>query len=445
MHHSLIAGKLVSKASKTFKKGAGSTWPGHIALKTDKAFIRKIISKNPRLKIVLIAGTNGKTTTTKSLAHILDTNNISTITNSAGANLINGLASTLVLKSDIMGRIKERALLFEVDENTLPLVLDEIPSPDAIILLNLFRDQLDRYGEVNATAEKWKECLEKLDETLIVANADDPQIAYLAGFAKQKSFFTINDKFKTERTLSHAVDSTTCPRCNNPLVYSKISYSHLGNYACPNCGFINPTSQSFNIKTSLLGKYNLYNLSSAIIVALKVFGINEIKALDSLLSFKPAFGRQEATEIDGKKVMLLLSKNPTGFNESLKVAIEKTRKYSSSEERSSRSKVSNNINGTILILLNDKIPDGRDISWIWDVDFEVLKNKNFMVFVSGDRCYDMANRLLFANITHEVFENYENAYKEALKHTGKGKTLTVLPTYSAMLEVRQLISGRKIL
>lgn len=426
MHHANIAGKAVLAVSK-LTGSSGSTWPGHVALKADKMFVRKIINKNPHLKIILIAGTNGKTTATKALTHILNSNSVSAITNQAGANLLNGLASTLILKSDILGKIKEKALLFEVDENSLPLVLGEIPNPDAIILLNLFRDQLDRYGEINATAEKWKSSIKKLnDKTIIIGNADDPQIVYIAGFARKKVYFNISNNHKTEKEMPHAVDSTTCPKCNNPLTYSGISYSHLGNYHCSNCFFSNPKAENYIIQTSLLGEYNLYNLSSVILVSRKVFDIPESKAIKSLQTFKPAFGRQEIVEVMGKRIMLQLSKNPTGFNESLKVAID-------------------NKSSSLLILLNDRIPDGRDISWIWDVDFEVLSGLKLKIFVSGDRCYDMANRLLFANVSNEVFEDYKKAYHETLNQTSAGNSLTILPTYSAMLEIRQLISGRKIL
>jgi len=426
MRHSLIIGKAVVKISK-FQGRSGSTWPGHIALKTDRAFINKILAKNSHLKIVLVAGTNGKTTTTKALSHLLKVNRISTITNNSGANLLNGLASILVLKSDLNGTIKEQSLIFEVDENSLPLVLSEIPNPDAVILLNLFRDQLDRYGEVNATSDKWITSIKKLSEkTLIIANSDDPQIVHIASFAAKKAYFTIDNNLKKETVLSHAVDSTTCPKCNSPLTYSGISYSHLGNYKCTNCEFANPKAKYYSFQTHLLGTYNIYNLTSAILTADKIFGIIPFTSIESLKTFKPAFGRQEVVETEGKRVMLLLSKNPTGFNESLKVAIE-------------------NKSSSLLVILNDRIPDGRDISWIWDVDFETVRDKNLKIFVSGDRAFDMANRLLFANVTHEVFEDFQTAYKESSKETPEGKTLTILPTYSAMLEVRKLIGGKSIL
>lgn len=426
MIHSILLGKAVRKTSALLNR-AGSTWPGHLALKTDPSIIRKIVKKNPHLKIVFIAGTNGKTTTTKALSHILSSINIESITNESGANLLNGLASTLVLKSTLSGKIKEQALLFEVDENSLPLVLKEVPNPDAIILLNLFRDQLDRYGEVNSIADKWKKSLKKLtDKTLVIANADDPQIAFITASAQKNAFFTIDNTLKRTKELSHAVDSTSCPKCRNALSYSRISYSHLGNYSCPKCDYQNPKAKHYTFNSPLLGNYNIYNLSAAILASDKVFGISPFNSSETLKLFKPAFGRQENIMIDNKKIMLLLSKNPTGFNESINVVLM-------------------NNSSTLLILLNDRVPDGRDISWIWDVDFEKLKETKAKIFVSGDRAYDLANRLLFAGITHEVFDNYEKAYKESLKQTLNGKTLTILPTYSAMLEIRKQISGKAIL
>ena len=423
---SIISGKVVSNITKNLKLGSGSTWPGHVALKADPRFIGKFVRKNPHLKIVLIAGTNGKTTTTKALQHILESNGIEAITNNSGANLVNGLASSLLHNSNIFGKTKKETLIFEVDENSLPLVLREIPSPDALVFLNLFRDQLDRYGEVNTVAEKWKDEISKLSEkTLVVANADDPQIAFLGTLAKNAVFYSIPDKFKTENDLSHAVDSITCPKCNSPLNFINIAYSHIGNYRCTNCDFKNPASESMELFPKLKGNYNLYNLSSAAIAATNIFNVSREKVLASIRTFTPAFGRQEVISVKGKKIMLLLSKNPTGFNESLKVAAE-------------------NNSDTVFLLLNDRIPDGRDISWIWDIDFENLKNTG-KIFISGDRAYDMANRLYYAGIKSEVFENFRTGYKKAMLATENGRILTILPTYSAMLEIRKIISGRKIL
>src|SRR3989344_5134356 len=225
---SILLGKLSSFLIKTILNRNASTWPGHLVLESNPNFIKQTLSKNKNLKLILIAGTNGKTTTTKALHHILESNNISVIRNDSGANLLNGLASLLIKHSTLNGRIDKDTLLFEVDENSFPLVLKQV-NPDVVILLNLFRDQLDRYGELNTTAEKWAKALEKTGkQTVIIANADDPQIVKIAKKPEGvKYFYSISDQLKIEKELSHAVDSTTCPNCRAALDYLKISYSHI--------------------------------------------------------------------------------------------------------------------------------------------------------------------------------------------------------------------------
>lgn len=428
---SILLGKLTASIIQTLFKRSASTWPGHLVLESNPSFIKNILNKNPQLKIILIAGTNGKTTTTKALNHILESNGYSVIRNDSGANLLNGFASLLIRCVSLNGKIRKEILLFEVDENSLPLLLDQLSTFNSqltILLLNLFRDQLDRYGEINTTAEKWKEALESVDsKTIVVANADDPQIVNITKSLKNKFYFSVDDKLKIEKTLSHAVDSTTCPNCRNQLTYFKIAYSHIGNYKCSNCKFTNPESEKYDIKTKLKGVFNIYNLTSAILTAEKTTNIKPFNSIPTLENFKPAFGRQEEISFNGKKILLLLSKNPTGFNESLKVVLEN--KYSN-----------------ILILLNDRIPDGRDISWIWDVDFEILSNKKYSVVASGDRTYDMANRLNYAEINSvQTIEKVNDALDKALSTTPKNETLVILPTYSAMLEIRKLLTGKSIL
>ena len=422
-----IIGKLSLFFIRTVKKTSGSTWPGHLVLESNPNFIKNMLKKNPNLKVVLIAGTNGKTTTTKALHHILEYNNIAVIRNDSGANLLNGLASLLIKESNLNGKIDKDALLFEVDENSFPLVLKQV-NPDVVILLNLFRDQLDRYGELNTTAEKWSKALEKTGkQTVIIANADDPQIVKIAKKPEgTKYFYSISNQLKNEKELSHAVDSTTCPNCRADLEYLKIAYSHVGNFKCSKCGFTNPKAEIIDIKTDLKGSFNIYNLTASVIAAKKVFGVKKENAISSLENFKPAFGRQEEINYKDKKIVMLLSKNPTGLNESLKIAMEK--KYSN-----------------LLLFLNDRIPDGRDISWIWDVDFEMLNNRELNVTVSGDRTYDLANRLKYAGIKSNPLESLEKALSTAVDKTQKGETLVILPTYSAMLELRKILTGKSIL
>ena len=425
---SILLGKLSSFFIKAILHRNASTWPGHLALESNPKLIKNILKDNQNLKVILIAGTNGKTTTTKALHHILESNNISVIRNDSGANLLNGLASLLIKESNLNGKIYKDALLFEVDENSLPLILREV-KPESIILLNLFRDQLDRYGEINTTSEKWAEALKRLPtDTTLIVNADDPQIVRIAKSSNCKNYFySIKDSLKTEKVLAHAVDSTTCPNCRNNLSYSKISYSHIGNFHCEKCNFTNPKAEIIDVETQLKGSFNIYNLTASIIAAEEAFGIKKENAISSLENFKPAFGRQEEINYKDKKIVMLLSKNPTGFNESLKIVLENN--YSN-----------------LLLLLNDRIPDGRDISWIWDVDFEMLTGRKLNITISGDRTYDLANRLQYAEFSNlYVHEDLNKALEKALEKTSKEQKLVILPTYSAMLELRKILTGKSIL
>ena len=430
----IIAGKLFSTVSRLFNKGSGSTWPGHIALSINKNFIKDILRANDqRLKTILVAGTNGKTTTTKLIRTILEENEKRVFDNTSGANLLNGIASSMLLHSDILCKINYDYAIFEVDENTLPLILKEL-SPDYIVLLNLFRDQLDRYGEVNTIANRWGEAIESLSgQTNLILSADDPLIAtmrlHLEGAPQRHLFFFgLNDKKISLSKLEHAVDSTFCPNCGSKLSYSIIYYSHLGIWECPKCGNQRPKIDMDNSSFyPLPGVYNRYNTIAAILLAEKI-GINEKNILLALKNFKPAFGRQEDLEIDGKKIKIFLSKNPTSFNESL---------------RTIRDLKARNL----LIVLNDRIPDGQDVSWIWDVDFEEIDKREF-VSVAGDRTYDMALRLKYAGLPikdKHIYTDLGEAISENLSHLKKSDTLYILPTYSAMLEVRKILTGKKIL
>lgn len=423
----LLLGKISLFLIQKIKKTSGSTWPGHIALSVNENFVKDTLAKNKNLRIILIAGTNGKTTTTKALSEILNKSDIRTIHNMAGANLVNGLASLLIQHTGLNGKVKAQTILFETDENSFPLVLNQVKNPTAVVLLNLFRDQLDRYGEINTTTEKWKTALDKTSHSsLIIANADDPQIVQIATDAPGETlYYSVEEKYKEKKELSHAVDSITCPKCRSHLDFSKISYSHIGNFTCNKCGFTNPVSFSTTLITKLKGTFNLYNLTAAILCANKVFDIPIEKAKTIAKEVKPAFGRQEEVEIKGKKAFILLSKNPTGLNESLKVVMEKKYKH-------------------VLIVLNDRIPDGRDISWIWDVDFEILP-KDTTITTSGDRVYNLSSRLSYAELESSPYENLQSALDKSLSKVDKNETLAILPTYSAMLDLRKLLTGKKIL
>ncbi|MDP2638217.1 MAG: MurT ligase domain-containing protein, partial [Candidatus Levybacteria bacterium] len=390
-------------------------------------------------------GTNGKTTTAKLIQTILGKSGKKVFQNEGGANLLNGIASSMLLRSSILCKVNYDYAILETDENTLPLILKEIPNPDYILLLNLFRDQLDRYGEVNAIATKWKKAIERLsNKTVLILNADDPQIAYLGSFNHISKaipipyrnriddkvfYFGLDNKELAGRNPEHASDSTYCPSCGKKLVYDAIYFSHLGDWKCEKCGFKHP-DETFTKSPiyPLDGLYNQYNTNAAVLLT-KQIGIDEKTINSALHNFKPAFGRQEDLEVNGKKVKIFLSKNPTSFNESLRTITSLDAK-------------------NLLIVLNDRIPDGRDVSWIWDVDFEELLDERGFVSVAGDRAYDMALRLKYTNVNindKQVYTDLKKAISENLKSLNKNEALYILPTYSAMLEVRKILTGKKIL
>ena len=424
----LFLGKLISKISTILKLGNGSTWPGHVALALNPNFVNQIL-KNSKIKIILVTGTNGKTTTAKLLQTIFEENKQKVFLNSSGANLLNGIASSIILKSSIAGALNFDFAIFEVDENTLPQITATI-EPDFIIALNLFRDQLDRYGEINTIARNWKKAYEKLNKTQFILNADDPQIAYLGeGFDKKTHYFGLNDPKFEYKIQQHAADSILCPNCGNKLNYEAFYFSHLGRWKCDSCQLTRPTPALASFRYyPLLGTYAIYDTLAAILTA-QVIGLADDKIEKALKVFKPAFGRQEITEIDGKKVQLFLSKNPTSFNESLRTINAGNAK-------------------NLLIVLNDRIPDGTDVSWIWDIDFETLITKNTKLYLAGDRVYDLALRLKYAGVdvlSENVFEDLSAATHKGLTETRTSEIFYILPTYSAMLETRKIITGKKIL
>jgi UDP-N-acetylmuramyl tripeptide synthase len=424
----LFIGKVISKISKTLNLGHGSTWPGHIALKLNSNFVDQILKKS-QTKTILVTGTNGKTTTAKLLQTILEQANQKVFLNSSGANLLNGIASSIILKSNFTGNLNFDYAIFEVDENTLSQITEKI-EPDFIIALNLFRDQLDRYGEINTIAKNWKNAYQHLNKTEFILNADDPQIAYLGNDLDAKThYFGLNDQKFEYKTQQHASDSILCPKCGTRLTYEAFYFSHLGKWKCNNCKLKrpNPTLESFKYYP-LLGTYAIYDTLAAVLIA-QILDIPDEQIEKALKAFKPAFGRQEIMEINGKKIQLFLSKNPTSFNESLRTINE---------------------NGTqnLLIVLNDRIPDGTDVSWIWDIDFETLITRKTKLYLAGDRVYDLALRIKYAELdvpNENVFENLQDAVNKGLEETKNSETFYILPTYSAMLETRKILTGKKIL
>ncbi len=425
--------KSVTFGVRSLRLGAASVLPGEIARRIQPQLLQ-LLSSQVKRGVILIAGTNGKTTTSLLLRTMLEKQGYRVVHNATGANLENGLMTALLEPASLIGTVVADYAILEVDENILPRILAPI-QPRLILCLNLFRDQLDRYGEVDTISRRWGNAIATLpQDTIVVVNADDPTLCHLGQQLPQKvSFFGLNEPEQYLDEIPHAVDSIYCPSCGHSLDYQGVYLSHLGDFQCPKCGFskTKPTIDSREWPQILVGLYNKYNTLAAVVAA-KELGIDESTLRDTIVNFQAAFGRAEDLNVNGKRVRILLSKNPVGMNETIRVVNESTDK-------------------TALLVLNDRTPDGTDVSWIWDVDTEKLVERGGTLVVSGDRVYDMALRLRYSekngesNLNLIVEEDLRQAITTALEHTPDGETLHIIPTYSAMLEVREVLIGRKIL
>ncbi|MBE9002579.1 Mur ligase family protein [Nostoc sp. LEGE 12447] len=425
--------KSVTFIVRSLRLGAASVLPGSIARRIEPRLLQ-LLSQQVKNGVILIAGTNGKTTTALLLCTILERKGFRVTHNSTGANLENGLMTALLESTNLLGTLNTDYAILEVDENIVPRVLKPL-QPRIILCLNLFRDQLDRYGEVDTISKRWTKVISTLPtETVVIPNADDPTLSNLGQQLPQRVlFFGLNEPEHYLEAIPHAVDSIYCPKCGHSLDYKGVYLSHLGDFTCPKCGFTKskPTLESSEWSQILVGLYNKYNTLAAATAAIEL-GVDEVTIRDTINNFQAAFGRAEDLVINGKRVRILLSKNPVGTNETIRVVTQSTDK-------------------TTLLVLNDRTPDGTDVSWIWDVDTEKLVERGGTLVVSGDRVYDMALRLRYSqkslesNLNLIVEEDLRQAIATALEHTPENETLHILPTYSAMLEVREVLTGRKIL
>jgi UDP-N-acetylmuramyl tripeptide synthase len=442
----LWAGKLTAGLSRGLRRGGGTTLPGDVSRWVDPRILSKL-SIRLRDGSVVITGTNGKTTTAALLRHIMEASGRQVVSNQAGANLIFGVTAAIVDRSTWGGRVPASAGLFEIDEAALPRLVEET-APGTIVVTNLFRDQLDRYGELETTAAHIRRALTRGPEGVTaVLNADDPMVAALGDALPRVIYAGLDDRRLLQPQLSHGADAKFCPRCGSPFIFEGVYFGHVGHYRCPRGDFARPTadiaatsiqiegmegmklrvregSKDVDVAVPLSGLYNAYNVVLALAAA-RATGIPLATAAAALRDFRPAFGRMERLELRGRQVYLLLAKNPTGFNEVLRTAIGfgKGRYF--------------------LLALNDRIADGQDVSWIWDVDFEQLRDNANHLVVTGDRAPDLRLRLKYAEIPAdrmEVATDWEEALKRAVDATPTGETLFILPTYTAMLELRVVLA-----
>jgi len=442
----LWAGKLTSTVSRGLRRGGGTTLPGDVARWIDPQILTKL-SRSLGEGTVVITGTNGKTTTAALLRHILEAQGRPVVANQAGANLIFGVTAAVVNGTSWSKQLPANLGLFEIDEASLPRLVQEI-APGTIVVTNLFRDQLDRYGELETTAAHIRRALTQGPEGVTaVLNADDPMVAALGDDLPRVIYAGLDDPSLLQPELSHGADAKFCPRCGSAFVFEGVYFGHVGHYHCPRGDFARPDpdikataisiegmerlrlrvsdgAQTADVEVPLSGLYNVYNVILALAAA-KAIGVPLAKSAAALRDFTPAFGRMERTTIDGRSAVLLLAKNPTGFNEVLRTAIQFGKATS------------------FLIALNDRIADGQDVSWIWDVNFEQLKEVASHIVVTGDRALDLQVRLKYAEIPSdrvEVVPDWRGALNRAAAATPAGQTLFVLPTYTAMLELRAVLT-----
>ncbi|ENZ03470.1 hypothetical protein HMPREF1092_00657 [Clostridium thermobutyricum] len=435
---SILAGKLVLFLSKNFLKG-GSTFPGRVALKLDKKIL-KTVAKD--YKVVLITGTNGKTTTTSMIYNILKESGCRVITNNTGANMYAGIVACFV-DNFKFGKSNKRAFaIIEVDEANVKFITEHI-KPELLTITNLFRDQLDRYGEVYTTLSKIMEGIVKTPKTKLILNGDESLLGNL-DIPNETSFYGFSVPVKEGVKLDVNADAKFCKFCKAPYEYNYITYNHLGDFYCPSCGYkrsplkysvkeiLNLETDSSEVminedivKISQAGVYNIYNGLCAYSMA-KELGMPTEAILKSLSKQDSSFGRQEVINIEDKQAKIILVKNPAGYNQALDTLCLNKKDFS------------------CLFMLNDNYADGRDVSWIWDVDFEKLNTLPINdVFISGMRMYDMAVRLKIAGLNEENFKieaDYEKL-TEMIK-ASKDNNFYILATYTAMINYRKYLHSK---
>jgi lipid II isoglutaminyl synthase (glutamine-hydrolysing) len=444
----MAAARAVAALSRFAGAGGGTTLPGKLLSRLDPDAIDRLAARLPHGTTV-VSATNGKTTTTAMAAEILRPR-FRLAHNAAGANLVSGVASALLAADGAeLG-------LFEVDEGALPEVVRRI-RPRAVSLGNLFRDQLDRYGELELVAERWRATAAALPAaTRLVVNGDDPQLAAIGASHEGAIVYGLDDPRVARPRVQHAADSKHCVRCGTPYTYAAAYVGHLGDYRCPACGHARPALDiaaraiesrglervefelaapegTRRVELALPGLYNVYNSLGAASLA-RALGADLDEIAAGLGRFRPAFGRFERIDTGERRLLLLLIKNPAGANEVVRTLVE------GGPPR------------VVVVALNDAIADGRDVSWIWDVDFEPLLATAGdagggleRLVATGDRAAELALRFRYAGLDEaaiEVEPGLAQALDRGLELTPAGDELAVLPTYTAMLALQRLLSER---
>jgi UDP-N-acetylmuramyl tripeptide synthase len=443
----IVAARAVGELARRAGRGGGTSLPGKVLMRLEPHAIAELSTRLERGS-ALVSATNGKTTTTAMIASILERTGISLVHNRAGANMAGGIASTLLAASRPGGKIAGELGLFEVDEFWLDRVTPELP-PRAILLSNLFRDQLDRYGELETIADRWAAVVGSLPgDAQLVLNADDPLIADLGRAHAGVTYFGVEDDSVALPEMQHASDSKHCRRCGAAYTYETIYLGHLGRYRCPHCGQQRPApsiaaeriefegtrSAGFMLRTPdgdaaielpLPGLYNVYNALGAAALCLRL-GVTVADVAAGLRTVTAAFGRAERVAVGDVEVSILLIKNPAGANEILRTLTLESGELD------------------VLAILNDRTADGRDVSWVWDADFEIVASKVRRITCAGTRAAELALRFKYAGLEADrlrVVPSLSRALDQAVEHAPSGR-LFALPTYTALLELREELARR---
>jgi UDP-N-acetylmuramyl tripeptide synthase len=443
----ILAARAVGETARRVGRGGGTSLPGKVLTRLAPEAIAQLAARLPD-GCAIISATNGKTTTAAMAASVLERSGVRLVHNRAGANMAGGVASALLGAARRGDSIDGQLGLFELDEFWLDRVGPQL-QPRAVTLGNLFRDQLDRYGELETIADRWAAMVTALPPTAqLSCNADDPLIADLGRERPGVTYFGVEDPAMASRELQHASDSTHCRRCGAPYRYEGVYLGHLGLYECPSCGQRRPQpaisahgielrgtrSASFELRTPagsaavslpLPGLYNVYNALAATALCLSL-GATLPAVVEGLQSVSAAFGRAERIAVGDRELSVLLIKNPAGANEVLRTLALEPGELD------------------VLGVLNDRTADGRDISWIWDADFELLDGSVRRMTCSGTRAAELALRLKYAGVAPErlrVVSDLSAALDSALASAEDGR-LFALPTYTALLELRAELSRR---
>ena len=451
----LAAAKVAGAGIRRVGRGGGTAAPGLVADRIDPELLRKLAARLDRGAIV-VAGTNGKTTTSRMVADILEADGLRVAHNRSGSNLVRGVVSALAERASVGGDPRADAAVIETDEAAFPEIV-RLLQPRVILLNNLFRDQLDRYGELNTIATKWRTALERLPAaTTVVVNGDDPTLAAISeGIAARRVAFGLDDPNPLFHlaAVPHAADATVCRACGRDLAYATLYSAHLGDWRCDGCGRRRPELDvvgrgivlegvdalrvtverrgdrpaSLPLRVAVPGLYNVYNTVAAV-AATSTFGVPDAAIERATADFRSAFGRIERVSSRGRTIVIALVKNPGGFNETLRMLTVGT----------------GGLDVPTLIAINDLTADGREVSWLWVVDFELLATGDGPLYTTGLRGTDMANRLKYAGVPaarlHPLEDDLARGLQAFVEQVPEGQVGYVLPTYTAMLGLRRTLA-----